>query len=325
MMKVADQKDEQENSAANDDKADILLAASAVPATPVVEWTHHHEKILIEWTDKATCYKWLHEKAQREFAKKSRWFTIPVIVMSTLTGTANFAQDRIPTEYLSMATMVIGGINLIAGVITTIQQFLKINELNESHRVSAISWGKFQRNLHVELSKAPSERTQATHLIKVAKEEYDRLIETSNPIPSHIIRQFRQIFSGGDMEYDASNNALPLTVKQILYSELSKPEICDALESVKKSLYKETLVDIEKKKNTIENSILVSKQQAQQELAKKKNELERFITSFEKETNRLPSKDEIIDNMEDNISLEIISAVLDDIEYKHKDGAYSIV
>ena len=85
------------------------------------------------------------------------------------------------------------------------------------------------------------------------------------------------------------------------------------------------MVDIEKKKNTIENSILVSKQQAQQELAKKKNELERFITSFEKETNRLPSKDEIIYNMEDNISLEIISAVLDDIEYKHKDGAYSIV
>ena len=56
------------------------------------------------------------------------------------------------------------------------------------------------------------------------------------------------------MEYDASNNALPLTVKQILYSELSKPEICDALESVKKSLYKETLVDIEKKKNTIVKS-----------------------------------------------------------------------
>ena len=59
--------------------------------------------------------------------------------------------------------MIIGGVNLTAGIITTIQQFLKINELNESHRVSAISWGKFQRNLHVELARAPSERTQAIH------------------------------------------------------------------------------------------------------------------------------------------------------------------
>ena len=64
----------------------------------IVEWNEHHEKILIDWADKATCYKWLHEKSQYEFAKKSRWFTIPVIIMSTLTGTANFAQDRIPTE-----------------------------------------------------------------------------------------------------------------------------------------------------------------------------------------------------------------------------------
>ena len=150
-------------------------------------WTTHHEKILIDWADKATCYKWLHEKSQREFARKSRWFTIPVIIMSTITGTANFAQDRIPPEYLQIGTMVIGSINLIAGLITTIQQFLKINELNESHRVSAISWGKFHRNLQIELAKQPSERTPPIHLIKTAKEEYDRLIETSHNIPTHII------------------------------------------------------------------------------------------------------------------------------------------
>ena len=27
------------------------------------------------------------------------WFTIPVIIMSTLTGTANFAQDKFPDNY----------------------------------------------------------------------------------------------------------------------------------------------------------------------------------------------------------------------------------
>jgi len=287
-------------------------SVSRVYNQPFVEWTPHHEKILIEWTDKAICYKWLHEKSQQEFAKKSRWFTIPVIIMSTITGTANFAQDKIPPDYLNMATMLIGAVNLFAGIITTIQQFLKINELNESHRVSAISWGKFQRNLHVELSKAPSERTQAIHLIKVAKEEYDRLIETSNPIPNHIITLFKTTFSDGDM--DSQN----LSNKQILFNELSKPEICDSLESVKRSLYKETNLDMEHKKQNYEKSILVSKQQSLLELEKKRkrNIVEAFIHSFEKETNRLPSKDEIIDNIDNNveISVGIISAVLEDIE-----------
>ena len=56
-----------------------------------------------------------------------------------------------------MAQMLIGGINIIAGILTTIQQFLKITELNEGHRVSAISWGKFVRNKRI-LAKSPMER-----------------------------------------------------------------------------------------------------------------------------------------------------------------------
>ena len=281
----------------------------------IVEWNEHHEKILIDWADKATCYKWLHEKSQYEFAKKSRWFTIPVIIMSTLTGTANFAQDRIPAEYLNLATMIIGGVNLAAGIITTIQQFLKINELNESHRVSAISWGKFQRNLHVELARAPCERTQAIHLIKVAKEEYDRLIETSNPIPKHIIRLFKETFSGGDL-----TDTKPLNNKQIIFNELSKPEICDSLESVKRSVYKETVIDLENKKFNYEQSLIASKQQSLLELENKKKKIvEDFIISFEKETNRLPTKEEITDNIDNDISSAIIMSILGDIDNEFSD------
>jgi hypothetical protein len=229
--------------------------------------------------------------------------------MSTLTGTANFAQDRIPSEYINMATMLIGGVNLIAGVITTVQQFLKINELNESHRISAISWGKFHRNLQVELAKAPSERTQVMHLIKVAKEEYDRLIETSNPIPNHVIALFKKTFSGENI---AGINEDQLNNKQIMFDELSKPEICDSLESVKRSLYKETVIDIEHK--NIE--ALMTKQQSILENENKKKGIENFILSFEKETNRYPTKEEILDNIEINVSHDMVLSVLNEIKYK---------
>ena len=263
-------------------------------------WTTHHEKILIDWADKATCYKWLHEKSQREFARKSRWFTIPVIIMSTITGTANFAQDRIPPEYLQIGTMVIGSINLIAGLITTIQQFLKINELNESHRVSAISWGKFHRNLQIELAKQPSERTPPIHLIKTAKEEYDRLIETSHNIPTHIIKLFTQTFSGGEVSYDSSLNMLPMTNKQHIFNEISKPAICNTIVSVKQTLYKETIEEINQR--VLDNVVHIPIKVSEEEINNKR--ISSFISNFISEFRRTPTANEVATNVD--IPLETV-------------------
>jgi len=285
-----------------------------------IDWSIQHEKILIDWADKATCYKWLHEKAHREFAKKNRWFTIPVIIMSTFTGTANFAQERIPPEYVNIFTMGIGSISLIAGIITTIQQFLKISELNESHRVSSISWGKFYRNIKVELAKSPLERTPVTQLIKTSKEEFDRLIETSQSIPNHIIKLFQTTFSGGEIKYDLSGNKIPLNDKQKLFDELIKPEICDSLESVSKSVYKapENIKDTSTIK---ENNILIEKNNIIRN--EKKNVIETFIGSFKTDKKRLPTSEEICDNIDDLISLDIIESVLTDIEIKSNEPLFN--
>ena len=95
-----------------------------------MEWSAEHESILIEWADKAMCYRWLHARSNAKFSYLTKMFTVPVIIISTLTGTANFAQDRVPKEYLNYFVMSIGGLNILAGIISTIQQFLKINELN---------------------------------------------------------------------------------------------------------------------------------------------------------------------------------------------------
>jgi hypothetical protein len=288
---------------------------SSLSATPPIDWSPQHEKILIDWADKATCYKWLHDKTTREFARKNRWFTIPVIIMSTVTGTANFAQDKIPSSYISAYTMAIGTISLVAGIMTTIQQFLKISELNESHRVSSISWGKFHRNIKVELAKSPIERTPVTQLIKACKEEYDRLIETSQSIPNHVVKLFKETFSGGTIKYDEDGNKMPLTDKQILFNELTKPEICDSLESVVKMVYKAPIPDpvvIENKKIEINTTDI----QLQQMRKQKREMLDSFIVSFEQEKKRLPTLEEIQDNIEETISADLMQSVLSDIDVK---------
>ena len=93
---------------------------------PVIVWKKEHENILIEWADKAMCYSWLHSKSYNLYKLLDIWFTVPVIIVSTITGTANFAQDRIPMQYADIYVMIIGAANIIVGIVTTIKQFLKI-------------------------------------------------------------------------------------------------------------------------------------------------------------------------------------------------------
>ena len=183
-----------------------------------IEWTLEHEDILVEWADKAMCYRWLHARSHTLYSNLNTWYTIPVIIISTLTGTANFAQDRVPDQYQSFFVMIIGCFNILAGIVTTIQQFLKITQLNEAHRVSSISWDKFYRNIKIELAKHPDERMPVTQMIKISKEEFDRLMETSPNIPDKIIQSFK-------LEFNSNNEQ----------SKIITPEICDVLVSTELS------------------------------------------------------------------------------------------
>jgi hypothetical protein len=254
-----------------------------------MEWTREHENILVDWADKAMCYRWLHAQANAKFQTHSRWFTIPVIIISTLTGTANFAQDRVPPSFVDNFVMIVGALNLIAGIISTIQQFLKINELNEAHRVSSISWDKFYRNIKIELAKKPDERVPVGQMIKMCKEEFDRLMETSPVIQNDIITKFNLKFKGN------SN-----------FIKIKKPEICDELITTDEFRY----VDRTPKKTgdtMLTNFISKAKQ-----FTKYKDAVEIFIDKFNSTQGRRPLKPEIIEGlMDDSINVERLDRAID--------------
>ena len=262
------------------------------------EWTVEHEHILAEWADKAMCYRWLHSKANSLYSNLNAWYTIPCIIISTLAGTANFAQTRVPEEYQGLFTMVVGGINILGGIISTIQQFLKITQLNEAHRVSSISWDKFYRNVKIELTKHPNERIHVSHMIKMSKEEFDRLMETSPVIPDKIIVDFKNSFQ-----------------KSEEYTKISKPEICDFLISTEE--FRNPWFNEEnKQKRTLELVQLNTSDNLKKKALEQKNIL--LIKTFQKTffnlNNREPMEKEIIDNLSENIEPETIKRIILEIQ-----------
>jgi hypothetical protein len=118
---------------------------------------------------------------------------IPVIILSTLTGAANFGMDNFfpnPAQK-SIATLGVGGVSILTGIISTLANFLRYAQGSEAHSGAAISWAKFSRLISIELALHPNERMEAFAFLKMFRIELDRLIEQSPPIPEDTVRKFK--------------------------------------------------------------------------------------------------------------------------------------
>ena len=172
-------------------------------------WTDECENLLAEWSEKASCYRWLHGRCEKSYRIWYYCFSIPVIILSTLTGAANVGMDSfVPAEQKSMASAIVGGVNIFAGIISTLQNFLKVAELMEGHRIAGVSWGKLQRNIAIELALDPSRRVIQTDFLKLSRAEYDRLIEAGPIIDDKIIARFNKKFKNYEVSIPSICNGL---------------------------------------------------------------------------------------------------------------------
>ena len=166
--------------------------------TPRV-WHEKHQDVLKNWGESAACYRYMHFKAYEQYKRTNMLYTLPIIIIGTVTGTANFAQSTFPRDIQPYAPSVIGALNLFSAILTTVAQFLKIAELMESHRVSYINYGKLARHIKLEINLPVSERTHhGANMLDICGAEYDRLIEQCPPVPKEIMRQFVKDFPEGD-------------------------------------------------------------------------------------------------------------------------------
>jgi hypothetical protein len=178
----------------------------------IVSWNSQLEKILSDEGERCLCYSWLHDRSEKRYSRLHTAITLPSIVMATLAGSASIGTTSLFAK-TEIANVTIGIITLSVGLLTTVSNYFSWAKRSESHRIADITYKKIYKFILIELSLPRSERMAAKDMLKIVRDETQRLEETSPQIPDPIIADFKKKF--GDTT-----------------PEVTKPEITNGLDPI---------------------------------------------------------------------------------------------
>jgi len=200
-----------------------------------LEWTEQIESLLSGWADTAAVYKWLHDKSHRKYKRKNKFLSIPIMVLSLITGSLGIGlQGYVPSEYMSIGQGALGGMGIFIGIMQGLQTQFGWAQRSEKHNSGSLGWGKLHRNIQIELAVEREFRKDCDSFVKVCRMEYDRLTEQSPAIPSDVLEMFKEVFKKqSELRKKNDDYKGEINTKTNDEEELILPDICDTIKHTK--------------------------------------------------------------------------------------------
>jgi len=150
-------------------------------------------KILKGWELETNTYHLLHEKSTEYYSRLNFYFMIPIIILSSSTGTLGLLNAG-ETQFaiingVNLISIFIGLFGFITAILTTIHNFLNIQKLEANHNSHSIEYSKISKEIkmHIYLSDTDVKvYSNIAEYIKQCKQKIDKLIESAPTIPSHV-------------------------------------------------------------------------------------------------------------------------------------------
>jgi hypothetical protein len=189
----------------------------------VIHWNTNLEIFFTKTGERTLGLSVLHKKSEAYYSYLSNFINLPVIILGTLNGATSIGSSTLFGDSM-YASVGIGCVALLTALLTTINSYFAWSRRAENHKISALYYGKLHRLLSVEMSLPRNERMDAQDLLKLVKNEFDRLHEISPLIPQTIIEKNRSLFE----KY--KDVCLPLEMNGLEKMVVFDPEKCyDAL------------------------------------------------------------------------------------------------
>lgn len=195
-----------------------------------ISWNDNLERLIAEEAERCTGQAWLHRECERVFASYTTWIALPVIILSTANGFLSGSSQMIFSN-ATTASIGIGAASLFTGVLSTVGSYFAWAKRTEAHRITAIQYNKLSHFLTVELTLPKKERIQAKDILKIMREDVERLLEISPAVPEFILNKYKKEFK------DVTDVAHPGIIKGLNKVIINKDNfIVTPVEEVK-SLY----------------------------------------------------------------------------------------
>lgn len=162
-----------------------------------MDWCDENENLLKEWAEKGRFYSWMHHKTSVDYSRLNNSFTLPLIIISTINGSANFMMVGNTSKAFVFSTifpLIIGSMSIVTAILSSLTRFFKTAELTEKHTMFYRQFNVFVRNICIDLSQPRNQRKPPSEILNINRHELDRLVNEAPNIPEHIIVEFNKRF-----------------------------------------------------------------------------------------------------------------------------------
>ena len=177
-------------------------------------WNENQEVFLKGISERSNCMRWLHTQCYLYYESANFYLTIPNVIISTLNGSFTMSLNSLFPDpgTQKYAITIIGLISILSAVLTTMNQYLKSQQMMESHRAAGLAHAKLYRTICNELAVRCDQRSNSIHFLKIVKIEQDRLESTSPTILPSVIEKFNLQFADKNIEKPELTGDLDHTV-----------------------------------------------------------------------------------------------------------------
>lgn len=173
-----------------------------------IVWSDHLEDYFKSIGEKSYTYALLHKQAEKKYTQRKVYIELPVIVLTSLSGTLSISSSSLFENAEKTASVFIGFLSIFCGILNTVNTYFSYAKRAEGHRISNIEYNKLYRFLEIELKLPRHERMQPSDLLKKTRDDYERLNEISPLIDMEIIEKLKEKFKDYNVHKPSEMNGL---------------------------------------------------------------------------------------------------------------------
>jgi hypothetical protein len=166
------------------------------------EWTDEVENILKCICERAQIWRILNINSHDHFKKKYYFLMIPVIILSSITGSLNLALGSLNSKNDTIINLIIGFFGILISILSTLNNMFSFQKRKDEHYRYSKEWYKIHRLIITELSLEKSKRNNVNMFFNFIINQVENIFENQPNIRKDTINKFLKKYKKKQFDID---------------------------------------------------------------------------------------------------------------------------